>query len=77
MEEYFKKEVDDRIINKSFNFDLIKGILSDAQLFTENELKHLIVLQETFKTNISRLSEEVKIIILMERGNTFYFIFPF
>lgn len=58
VENYFEKEVDERIINKSFNFDLIKGILSNAQLFTENELMHLIVLQDTFKMNISRLSEE-------------------
>jgi Fic family protein len=57
IDEYFKKEIDERIIKESFNFTLITDLLYNIRLFTENELKHLTDLQETFKTNISKLSE--------------------
>ena len=57
IEEYYEKEIDERTIKENFNFNLIDNILSNIQLFTENELNKLGELQEIFSKNISQLSE--------------------
>jgi len=57
VEEYFQKEIDDRVIQDQFNHSLIKEILSTAVLFTEGELNHLTKLQNQYKENISKLTE--------------------
>lgn len=57
MEEYFKKETDERSINASFNFSLITDLLAKVSLFTDDETARLNELQEIFKNNISKLSE--------------------
>jgi Fic family protein len=54
-EEYFKQEVDERKITTGYNHSLIKT-LSQAQLFSNHELKHLQSLEEKFRENISSLS---------------------
>jgi Fic family protein len=54
---YFEKEVDERKIKESFNFLLIKDVLSKVKLYTEAELLKLNSLQNEFKTNISGLSK--------------------
>jgi Fic family protein len=57
IEEYFKKEIDERDIKESFNFRLIPETLRECSVFTVNELGQLDLLQQKFKKNISQLSE--------------------
>lgn len=56
VEKYFLKEIDDRNIQSTFNYDLITGTLNRSSLFTKLELDHLLELQEKFKQNILKLS---------------------
>ncbi len=53
---YFEKEIDERVINKSFNLDLINIILREVTLFKEMEIAKLEALQAQFRANISQLS---------------------
>jgi len=57
IEEYFKKEIDERTIKENFNLNLIPETLANAELFTDNEINKLSELQNIYNTNISRLSE--------------------
>ncbi len=54
--EYFKKEIDDRKIRDSFNYELINTTLHNTPLFSEKEYKHLINLQDEYKQNASVLT---------------------
>ena len=56
-EEYFKKEVDEREIRKSFNYDLIKETLNKVDVFTAEELESLSGLQKLYEEKISKLSK--------------------
>ncbi len=56
IEKYFEKEIDERKINKSFNFSLISEILPHINLFSDVEIEKLNLLQNTFTKNISELS---------------------
>ncbi len=56
VEKYFSKEIDERTIKPEFNLELIAEQLPSAKVFTQNESKHLNLLQEEFKRNISRLT---------------------
>ncbi|TAH09727.1 MAG: Fic family protein [Sphingobacteriia bacterium] len=56
--EYFKNEIDARVIQSSFNQELISNLLANSELFTQKELTHLYHLQATFKKNISTLSKQ-------------------
>lgn len=56
MEAYFKKEIDDRDIKDSYNFELIP-LLAGIDLFTTAEQKKLDDLQARFRSNISKLDE--------------------
>jgi Fic family protein len=58
IDEYFKKEIDDRIIKNNYNFELL-DLLKDSTLFTDVELKKLNTLQEKFRKNISGLAKEL------------------
>ena len=57
IKKYFEKEIDEREIKESFNFQLIPEILKECNLFTYNELEDLNLLQRKFERNISQLSE--------------------
>lgn len=57
VDEYFEKEIDERVIKNSFNFSLIPNILGKVSLFTRDEIQQLNKLQEKFKENISLLSK--------------------
>ncbi|MCX2680705.1 Fic family protein [Galbibacter sp. EGI 63066] len=57
VEEYYKKEIDERDIKSGFNFHLITKTLYQVNLFSEEELQHLRDLQAHFKENSSQLSE--------------------
>ncbi|MDP2387432.1 MAG: Fic family protein [Bacteroidota bacterium] len=56
-QEYFKKEIDDRIIRSSYNLDLIKKTLNKIDLFTPEELEKLNSLQEIYKNKTAQLTE--------------------
>lgn len=57
LDTYFAKDVDERQVQTSFNFDLINNQLSQVALFTEEELEQLNTLQVEFRKNISEMSE--------------------
>lgn len=52
---YLDRDVDDREINDSFNFDLIRKDLYEVDLFTAPELARLTELQATYRWNIKDL----------------------
>ncbi len=54
--EYFKKEIDERVVQTSFNFDLIKKLLPSVDLFSAEEHLRLAQLHERFSRNTARLS---------------------
>ncbi|MDX9783094.1 MAG: Fic family protein [Bacteroidales bacterium] len=57
IENYFKKEIDEREIKENFDTGLINEVLSNNCVFTESELSKLNELHELFLKNISQLSE--------------------
>lgn len=54
---YFEKEIDEREVKDGFSFDLIKEVLSGISLFTHDEMEKLTYLQNSFTTNISKLTK--------------------
>jgi len=56
VEKYFEKEIDERVIRKGFNFNLIPETLTSGKLFTRSELHQLTVLQEQFRKNTNHLT---------------------
>ncbi len=57
-EEYFQLEIDERHIKSEFNLQLIDHILTDINLFTNEELTYLNNLHSTFEKNTCELSKE-------------------
>lgn len=57
VDQYFEKEIDERIIQDKFNSDLISQTLQNISIFTNTELDQLNNLQEKFKSNSSKLSK--------------------
>lgn len=57
VEKYYEKEIDERDIKQSFNFNLINETLKECSLFTANELDQLDLLQKKFTKNVSQLSD--------------------
>ena len=57
IEKYFEKEIDERSIKESFNFSIIRDVLSQHSVFSKGELEKLNELQSKFQNNISKLSE--------------------
>lgn len=53
---YFGKEIDERKIHESYNFDLIEKTLSGVPLFTRSEITYLDARQKVFAENLSKLS---------------------
>ncbi len=56
VDKYFEKEIDERIIQTSFNQTLVRDTLKNLSVFTMGELKFLNELQEKFKSNTSKLT---------------------
>ncbi len=56
VDKYFEKEIDERIIQTSFNQTLVRDTLKHISVFTKVELIFLNELQEKFKSNSSKLS---------------------
>ncbi len=57
IEQYYKKEIDERKIIENFNFSVLTYIFPNVNLFSRNELDKLISLQKKFTQNLSDLSE--------------------
>ena len=57
VEQYYKKEIDEREIKESYDFAIINEVLAKSSVLTESELSRLNELQKQFLKNISQLSE--------------------
>lgn len=56
IDTYFEKEMDEREVQTSFNFELINEILPQVELFTEEEKKQLADLQAQFTKNLEGIT---------------------
>lgn len=56
IDEYYQKDIDDRDVFDSFNFELIQETLAAVDLFTLSESERLNDLQKKYAYNISQLS---------------------
>ncbi len=57
VEDYFKKETDERRIKNTFNHDLIKETLNKIDLFSKQELEYLNTIRNQYQNKIAKLSE--------------------
>ena len=57
LDDYFKKEIDERVIRKNYNYDLIKKILNKVELFTLQELEKLMGLQQVYQEKTNKLTK--------------------
>lgn len=57
LDTYFEKDVDQRQVQKSFNFDLIREQLPYVSLFTDEEHTYLRKLQQTFRQHVEEMSD--------------------
>lgn len=57
LEEYFAKEIDERVIKDRFNDRIFSDVLSQVSVFTEEELDHLNKLQQKYTDNVKGLSD--------------------
>ena len=58
LDEYFAKEIDERVIQRTYNSQLIKETLQKITIFTTREIETLDKLLHVFKSNTSKLSKE-------------------
>ena len=56
LDTYFAKDVDERQVQTSFNFQLIREQLPEVELFTEDERKHLNELQQLFRKHADEMT---------------------
>jgi len=56
LDTYFAKDVDERQVQTSFNFQLIRNQLPAVELFTEDERKHLNELQQVFRKHVDEMT---------------------
>ncbi|MBQ3658039.1 MAG: Fic family protein [Bacteroidales bacterium] len=57
LDTYFEKDVDERQVQTSFNFDLINEQLPKVSIFTAEEIAHLNDLQNLFRKHLSEMTE--------------------
>ncbi len=57
IDTYFLKDIDERKVQESFNFDLIRSTLPQVAIFTTEELERLEVAHHAFLKNMATLSE--------------------
>lgn len=56
LDTYFEKDIDERVIQKGFNFELIREILPKVKLFTTEELAILNDAQTQFSKHLSEMT---------------------
>ena len=49
IDAYFNQDIDERIIQSSYNFNLIHDILPSVELFSQDEMNKLLLLQKQFE----------------------------
>ena len=54
---YFNKDIDEREVQESFNFDLIRDVLPKVEIFTKEELEVLNAAQMEFGKNTEGMTE--------------------
>lgn len=54
---YFDKDIDEREVQESFNFDLIRDILPKVEIFTKEELEVLNAAQMEFEKNTEGMTD--------------------
>lgn len=54
---YFDKDIDEREVQESFNFDLIRDVLPNVEIFTKEELEVLNAAQMEFEKNTEGMTE--------------------
>ena len=54
---YFDKDIDEREVQESFNFDLIRNVLPKVEIFTKEGLEVLNAAQMEFKKNTEGMTE--------------------
>ena len=54
---YFDKDIDEREVQESFNFNLIRDVLPKVEIFTKEELEVLNAAQMEFKKNTEGMTE--------------------
>lgn len=57
LDTYFALDVDDRQVQTSFNFELIREQLPAVRIFTDEENSHLQELQAEFRQHVSEMTE--------------------
>lgn len=57
LDTYFAKDVDEREVQESYNYELINEQLPSVELFTQEERKHLHQLQKIFKQHLADISD--------------------
>lgn len=57
LDTYFNKDIDERQVQETFNFELINDILPHVELFTTEELERLGEAQRQFREHLSEMSE--------------------
>lgn len=57
LDTYFAQEVDDRKVQTSYNFELIREQLPNVELFTVEEKAHLDQLQSEFRLHVDEMSQ--------------------
>lgn len=57
IDTYFEKDIDERQVQQSFNFDLINHLLPKARLFKPNELQSLHQAQAVFREHMTEMTE--------------------
>ena len=54
---YFYKDIDERVVQESFNFDLIREVLPKVEIFTKEELSVLFAAQKEFEKNTEGMTD--------------------
>ena len=54
---YFDKDNDERVVQESFNFDLIREVLPKVDIFTKEELEVLTAAQKEFEKNTEGMTD--------------------
>lgn len=57
IETYFEKDIDQRIVQTGFNFELISNILPNVSLFEDDEIEQLRRAQEIFRIHLTEMTE--------------------
>ena len=57
LDTYFAQDVDEREMQTSFNFDLIRQQLPAVHLFTDDEIERLNALQTEFRQHVNEMTE--------------------